>query len=191
MFGAAGGTQPAPGWAWDAPGAAYGASAIILLRSKEAKSDVKVYSEREGKSVSKTQVDGNYFTCKAVKSRYIRKGSEVDIYVSFRTGIAKNFGLQKFCEGTLVEPVSRGSKGKFYKLICKGKDATGEYPEVKSYLAEIPNMLTEIDNEVKKAFKFGNEVEVDENGEIIGEDTEGDFDGSTVSEGLDPEEFAS
>lgn len=162
-------------------GGAYGASAIIMLKTKESKTDEQVYSDKEGKNVKKAVVRGNFFTCKAVKSRYIRKGSEVDIYVDFLTGIAKNFGLQKFCEGTLVEPVSRGSKGKFYKLICKPKDANGEYPEVKSYVNEIPNFIDEIDEVVKKTFQFGNEV--DENGEIIGVDfdseetelTEADF----------------
>jgi len=152
-----------------------------MLKTKESKTDEQVYSEKDGKNVSKAIVRGNFFTCKAVKSRYIRKGSEVDIYVDFLTGIAKNFGLQKFCEGTLVEPVSRGNKGKFYKLICKPKDANGEYPEVKSYVNEIPNFIDEIDEVVKKTFQFGNEV--DENGEIIGVDfdseeaelTEADF----------------
>lgn len=162
-------------------GGAYGASAIIMLKTKESKTDEQVYSDKEGKNVKKAVVRGNFFTCKAVKSRYIRKGSEVDIYVDFLTGIAKNFGLQKFCEGTLVEPVSRGNKGKFYKLICKPKDENGEYPEVKSYVNEIPNFIDEIDEVVKKTFQFGNEV--DENGEIIGVDfdseetelTEADF----------------
>ncbi len=66
----------------------------------------------------------------------------------------------------MVEPVNRGSKGKFYKLTCKPKNENGEYPEVKSYVAEIPNMIEEIDAVVRKTFQFGNEV--DENGELLG-----------------------
>ncbi len=147
-------------------GGAYGASAIIMLRVKESKEDTRVFNEKEGENVTRQIVTGNFFTCKAVKSRYIRKGSDVDIYVDFQTGIAKNFGLQKFCEGQLVEPVNRGSKGKFYKLTCKPKNENGEYPEVKSYVAEIPNMIEEIDAVVRKTFQFGNEV--DENGELLG-----------------------
>lgn len=151
-------------------GAAYGASAIIMLRTKEAREDVKMFSDKDGKQVSKKVTKGNIFSCKAVKSRYVRKGSETDIYVDFVKGIDKVFGLQRFCEGTLVEPVNRGKNGTFYKLICKPKGEDGEYPEVKSYKAEIPNLLPEIDLVVRKAFQFGNEV--DENGELIGGDFE-------------------
>jgi RecA/RadA recombinase len=147
-------------------GGLYGASAIIVLKTKESKTTTRVFSEKDGENVTRDVVTGTFFTCKAVKSRYIRKGSQVDLYVDFQTGVAKNFGLQQFCEGTLVEPVLRGSKGKFYKLICKPKDENGEYPEVKSYVAEIPNLIEEIDVIVKKTFQFGNEV--DENGEMIG-----------------------
>lgn len=148
-------------------GGSYGASAIIMLKAKEMKVDAKVYSDKDGKNVSKKINQGTYFTGKAIKSRYIRKGSEVDIYVGFSTGIARNFGLQRFCEGQLVESVSRGSKGTFYKLICKEKNEKGEYPEVKSYVNEIPNMLEEIDAVVKKTFQFGNEVD-SETGELVG-----------------------
>lgn len=147
-------------------GGLYGASAIIVLKTKESKTTTRVYSEKDGENVTRDIVTGTFFTCKAIKSRYIRKGSDVDLYVDFQTGIAKNFGLQKFCEGNLVEPVNRGSKGKFYKLICKPKNENGEYPEVKSYVAEIPNLIEEIDAIVKRTFQFGNEV--DENGELIG-----------------------
>ena len=147
-------------------GGAYGASVIIMLKTKESKTDEQIYSEKDGSNVKRSIVKGNYFTCKAIKSRYVRKGSDVDIYVDFKTGINKNFGLQRFCEGTLVEPVNRGNKGKYYKLICKPKDANGEYPEVKSYVDEIPNLLNEIDDIVKSTFQFGNET--DENGELIG-----------------------
>ncbi len=147
-------------------GGLYGASAIIVLKTKESKTSARVYSDKDGENVTREIVTGTFFTTKAIKSRYIRKGSDVDIYVDFQTGLAKNFGLQKFCEGTLVEPVLRGSKGKFYKLICKPKNENGEYPEVKSYVAEIPNLIDEIDEIVKKTFQFGNEV--DENGELIG-----------------------
>jgi RecA/RadA recombinase len=153
-------------------GGAYGASAIILLKTKESRTATNIYSEKDAGNVKKEIVTGNFFTCKAIKSRYIRKGSEVDIYVDFKTGIAKNFGLQRFCEGTLVEPVSHGSKGKYYKLICKPKNENGEYPEVKSYLAEIPNLIDEIDEIVKKTFQFGNET--DENGELIGISVDGE-----------------
>lgn len=147
-------------------GGAYGASAIILLKTKESKTEERVYSDRDNGTVAKTVVKGNFFNCKAIKSRYVRKGSDVDIYVDFSTGIAKNFGLQRFCEGTLVEPINRGSKGKYYKLICKPKDENGEYPEVKSYVSEIPSLIDEIDLVVRKTFQFGNEV--DENGELVG-----------------------
>jgi RecA/RadA recombinase len=147
-------------------GGLYGASAIIVLKTKESKTSSRIYSEKDGENVTREIVTGTFFTCKAIKSRYIRKGSIVDIYVDFQTGVAKNFGLQQFCEGNLVEPVSRGSKGKFYKLICKPKNENGEYPEVKSYVAEIPNLLEEIDLIVRKTFQFGNEV--DENGEMLG-----------------------
>lgn len=147
-------------------GGLYGASAIILLKAKESKTATKIYSDKDGKNVNREVVTGTFFTCKAIKSRFIRKGSDIDLYVDFQTGVAKNFGLQKFCEGILVEPVLRGSKGKFYKLICKPKDEKGEYPEVKSYVAEIPNMVEEIDLIVRRTFQFGNEV--DENGEMLG-----------------------
>lgn len=147
-------------------GGLYGASAIIVLKTKESKTSARVYSDKDGENVTREIVTGTFFTAKAIKSRYIRKGSDIDIYVDFQTGIAKNFGLQKFCEGQLVEPVNRGSKGKFYKLTCKPKNENGEYPEVKSYVAEIPNMIEEIDAVVRKTFQFGNEV--DENGELLG-----------------------
>ena len=161
-------------------GASYGASAIIMLKTKESKNEEQVYSDKDSGNVKKTVVKGTFFTCKAVKSRYIRKGSDIDIYVDFTTGIAKNFGLQRFCEGTLVEPISRGSKGKFYKLICKPKDENGEYPEVKSYVAEIPNLINEIDAIVRKTFQFGNEV--DENGELIGVDVDAELESSEGDE---------
>lgn len=147
-------------------GGAYGASAIIILKTKEFKADQQVFSDKDDGKVKKAIVKGTFFTCKAIKSRYIRKGSEVDIYVDFQTGIAKNFGLQRFCEGTLVEKVNHGKSGSTYKLLYKEPNEKGEYPEVTSYVAEIPNMLKEIDNEVKKTLQFGNEV--DENGELIG-----------------------
>lgn len=135
-------------------GAAYGASIIIHLEPKQKREETKVYSDKDGKEVTRKIATGTYFSAKAMKSRFVRAGSSVDVYLDYDKGLNKNFGLQKFCEGTLVEKVSRGSKGSFYKLLFK-KNPDGSCEEVKSYVAEIPNMLQQIDEVVAKTFKFG------------------------------------
>lgn len=135
-------------------GSAYSASVIVHLDPKQKREETKVYSDKDGKEVTRKITTGTYFTAKAMKSRFVRAGSSVDVYLDYDKGLNKNFGLQKFCEGTLVEKVSRGSKGSFFKLLFK-KNPDGTCEEVKSYVAEIPNMLTQIDEVVAKTFKFG------------------------------------
>lgn len=145
-------------------GGRYGASAIIFLQTKQKKEDVKYFSDKDGKEVTRKVATGTFFSAKAMKSRYVRAGSNVDIYIDYSKGISSVFGLQKFCEGSLVEKVNRGGKGTFYKILSE-KDENGEHPEVKSYVNYIPNMLDAIDANVQAAFKFGSES-YDENGEL-------------------------
>lgn len=136
-------------------GPAYSSSVILHLEPKQKREETKVYSDKDGKEVTRKVASGTYFSIKVMKSRFVRAGSSVDVYLDYDKGLNKNFGLQKFCEGTLVEKVSRGSKGSFYKLLFK-KNPDGSCEEVKSYVAEIPNMLPQIDEVVAKMFKFGN-----------------------------------
>ena len=118
----------------------YGASAILYLSTKQKKEDAKTYSDKDGVIKDKRVTTGTFFTAKAMKGRYVRAGSSVDLYLDYEKGIAKNFGLQKFVEdGGLVERVNRGAKGTFFKILSKKKE-DGTYDEVKDYVTEIPNM---------------------------------------------------
>lgn len=144
----------------------YGASAIVYLSTKQKKEETKVFSEKDGKEVTKKITTGTFFTAKAMKGRYVRAGASADIYIDYEKGINKNFGLQRFCEeGGLVEKFRNGNKGNYYRLLYK-KNADGSHEEVKSYLPYIPEMLPFIDEIVQKEFKFG-ESSYDENGELV------------------------
>lgn len=125
-------------------GGRYGASSIITLAKKKAR-------DKDKKQI------GVIITATASKSRFVREGSKVEIYLDFKKGLNPYYGLDQFLEDDDILAKKRGKDE--YFMIYKGKTEGGEYPTLvgvpwknKEVTAEI---LPLIDGKLKESFGFG------------------------------------
>ena len=126
-------------------GGRYGASAIITLTKKKAR-------DKDKKQV------GVIITATAPKSRMVREGSKVEIYLDFAKGLNPYYGLDQFFDDDDIIAKKRGKPNEYF-MTYKGKGTDGEYPTLigspwrdKKIIEEI---LPLIENKVKERFPFG------------------------------------
>lgn len=81
-------------------------------------------------------IQGVVFKAKIVKSRYVRDKLEVPIYLDYRYGLDRYYGLQRFAEsaGLLSE-----YKKKDFPDLTPPKDANGQVTRKKCYVIKDPN----------------------------------------------------
>lgn len=124
-------------------GARYGASSIITLAKKKAR-------DKDKKQV------GVIITATATKSRFVREGSKVEIYLDFKKGLNPYYGLDQFLDDDDILSKKRGKDE--YFMIYKGK-VNGEYPTLVGTPWKDKDVVNEIlpliDQKVKDNFGFG------------------------------------
>lgn len=143
-------------------GARYGASSIITLAKKKAR-------DKDKKQI------GVIITATAAKSRFVREGSKVEIYLDFQKGLQPYYGLDQFLDDGDILEKKRGKEE--YFMIYKGKDEKGEYPTLvgspwkKENRAIAEEILPLIDKKVQETFGFGSDGTSSEDDDYLGEET--------------------
>lgn len=144
-------------------GARYGASSIITLAKKKAR-------DKDKKQI------GVIITATAAKSRFVREGSKVEIYLDFQKGLQPYYGLDQFLDDGDILEKKRGKDE--YLMIYKGKNEKGEYPTLvgspwkKENKEVAQEILQLIDNKVLDTFGFGSSgTSEDEEDEFLSDDT--------------------
>ena len=156
-------------------GAAYKPSVTIQLARKPMKDD-------EGKTVDNTLAAGQrnfsgvILRCLSVKNRFIKQYLEVELYLSFATGLDRYYGLLDLMKGLGVVVLGgktykdwNGNQLGFYKAWRKKKELWEK------------TLLPELENRIQTAWKYSNE-EAPYDEEDVMDDEDNDEEDNEVSD---------
>lgn len=139
----------------DLPGgkyALYMPSITVQMAKKTTKDD-------EGKTIDNTLVtaqknySGIILRCLTVKNRFIKPFLEVELYLSFATGLDKFYGLLELMRGVGVVVLD----GKTYKDF--NGESLGYYKNWRKDKEVWKRLLPELENRINKEWKFSREEE--------------------------------
>jgi RecA/RadA recombinase len=143
--------------------AQYMASAVIMMTRKKLKAEDALGNDGKGAEDDKKKV-GNILTCESDKNRLCPEGERIEIYLSFRTGLNRYYGLAD-------DAVKAGcfQKKNENNYIVNGKQVHVSKLYTKEVFTE--EVLKQIDEYCKATYRYSS-VQHNEDLDEIGTDAE-------------------